>query len=375
MRVTVLHNHPIHYKHLLFTAIAEQGAELNVIFAARSSNLRTASLQPAGKNYRSHFLSDSNFESLPQFRSALNAVREFDRCNPDVVIIGGYSYLACWSVLIWAKLRRKPVALWAETNSFDRPRHHATELIKRIFVRACDSGHVYGTTNREYLESLGMDPSAVLIKKATVDWDTFSRRIAQFHVNFRRFVYVGRFSPEKNLPRLLDAFDIVRGQIGAELVLVGYGPEEQMLRQKTEVLGLEESVIFAGSKTQDEVSVILAEADCLVLPSLSEAWGLVANEAICTGVPIIVSDRCGCAIDLAGGDTGWIFKAEETSDLAEKMLEVCRLPLERLREMGEQAIKKGSEYSPNECAKRIYADLQELINRTHISRGGMNGHA
>ena len=79
MRVALLHNHPIHYMHLLFTALAHQGANLDVIFAARTSNQRTASMLPSGENYKSHFLSEGSFESLPQVPTALEAVRVIKR--------------------------------------------------------------------------------------------------------------------------------------------------------------------------------------------------------------------------------------------------------------------------------------------------------
>jgi len=375
MRITVIHNHPIHYKHLLFTTIAGLGAEVDVVFAARSSNLRTASLQPSGEDYKSHFLWDGSFQSLPQIRTALQAVKEVGQCRPDVVIISGYSDLYSWSVLAWAKLHHKPVVLWFESNLFDHSRHLAKEWIKKVFVRGCDVGHVYGKSNLAYLENLGMTPSAIIEKRATVDMGIFSKRRAEFHSEFRRFVYVGRFSPEKNLPRLLDAFRIVRDKSRAELVLVGYGPDEALLKHKTRELGLSQSVVFAGSKTQNEVSITLAESDCLVLPSLSEPWGLVANEALCTGLPIIVSDRCGCALDLATGETGWTFKAEDTAELAERMQEVCALSLKRLNEMGEAAVTIAAEYAPEACAKRILASLQELVDRRRSSKGLVNGHA
>jgi len=355
--------------------MAQQGAEVDVVFAARSSNMRTAALQPAGQSYNSHFLSDGSFESLPQIRTAMRAIGAFSRCRPDVVIIAGYSYLPTWSVLAWAKFRRKPVALWFESNLFDHPRQLFKESIKRIFVRGCDVGHVYGKSNRTYVEYLGMKPSAILEKRATVDWALFSKRRAEFHSDFRRFVYVGRFSPEKNLPRLLEAFCIVRQKSRAELVLVGYGPDEPLLREITHDLGLNESVVFAGAKTPEEVSMTLAECDCLVLASLSEPWGLVVNEALCTGLPVIVSNQCGCALDLATQGTGWIFQAENTPDLAEAMLHVCELKLERLREMAQLAVKLASEYAPEAGAKRILANLEELLDRRRTSKGMVKSHA
>ncbi len=368
MRVALLHNHPIHYMHLLFTALADQGASLDVIFAARSSNQRTASMLPLGENYRSHFLSEGCFEALPQVQSALHAGRIIKQCRPDVVIISGYFYLPAWSVLAWAKLHRKPIVFWFETNQFDRRRGRAKEVIKRVFVGACDVAHVYGSSNREYLESLGMKRSAIIEKRATIDSGLFLKRRAAFHSGFRRFIYVGRFSPEKNLPRLLEAFQIVRRKNQAELILVGYGPDEQLLRQQTRDLGLSESVIFTGAMTQEEVGRALADSDCLVLPSLSEPWGLVANEALCSGIPIIVSNRCGCAKDLVTEDSGLVIEPEAPEQLAEAMDKVCSLSVERLKEMGQAALKIAGEYTPEAGAHRVLANLEELLEHDRAEK-------
>jgi len=318
---------------------------------------------PFGGNYRSHFLSDGSFETLPQATSALHALQVVKQCRPDVVIISGYFYLPAWSVLAWAKLHRKPVAFWFESNQFDRTRGTAKELIKRVFVGACDAAHVYGSSNAEYLESLGMKRSAIIEKRATIDSELFLKRRAAFHSGFRRFIYVGRFSPEKNLPRLLEAFQIVRRRNKAELILVGYGPDEEQLRQQARELKLSESVVFAGAMTQDEVGCALADSDCLVLPSLSEPWGLVANEALCSGIPIIVSSRCGCARDLVTEDSGWVVEPEVPEKLAEAMDKVCMLSVERLKEMGQAALKIAGDYTPEAGAHRIIANLEELLRR------------
>jgi glycosyltransferase involved in cell wall biosynthesis len=369
MRVTILHNHPIHYKHLLFEAMAAQGVNVDVIFAGRSSSARTAWMQPSGGGYRSHFLWDGGFESLPQVRTAALAVRMAERCCPEVVIVGGYWYLATWSLLGWAKARQLPVALWFESTRLDHPRGKVKEGLKRTFVGWCDVAHVYGRSNREYLEQLGMPHRAIVEKTGPVDTGTFLKRLAAFHEGYRRFIYVGRFSPEKNLPCLLQAFKTVAARRKAELVMVGYGPDEMTLRRQVHALDLDGRVEFAGPKTQDGVSQLLAGADCLVLPSSSEAWGLVINEALCTGVPVLVSDRCGCARDLVTAETGWTFPTGNAEQLAARMLEVCDLTVARLREMGAAAVSLGSEYSPQSCAERIVESLQELLARKDSKAG------
>jgi 1,2-diacylglycerol 3-alpha-glucosyltransferase len=174
---------------------------------------------------------------------------------------------------------------------------------------------------------------------------------------------------------LLEAFRIAHLKSRAELVLVGHGPDELLLRQMTRDLGLNEAVVFTGPKTQDEVSQTLMGSDCLVLPSLSEPWGLVSIEALCTGIPVVVSNRCGCARNVVTEETGWTFPAEDTEELARTLAEVCSLPLERLQKMGEAAVKLSAEYSPDACAKRILANLEELLARHRGALGGINGDA
>jgi len=105
------------------------------------------------------------------------------------------------------------------------------------------------------------------------------------------------------------------------------------------------------------------QSDCLVLPSLSEPWGLVANEALCSGLPILVSNRCGCARDLVTADTGWSFEAEDTNELASRLETVCLLPVERLHAMGAACIHLADEYNPEKCARRILDYCEVLAHK------------
>lgn len=363
IRVAILHNHPIHYSHLLFTAMSEGGAEVDVVFAAKSSDERTTSLQPLGSTYKSHFLSDGSFQSLPQIKTALRAIEALAACRPDVVVIGGYSYLAAWSSLWWAKLHRKPVVLWSETHRGSGGRRPVKESIKRLFVMGCNAGHVYGKSSRAYLEELGMKSSAIAEKRAVVDTEQFFGRRAGFHAEFRRFVFVGRFVAEKNLLCILDAFARVHKTCRAELLLVGYGPLEPDLGRRVEELSLDASVVFVGACHQDRVCQLMAESDCLVLFSKSEPWGLVVNEAQCVGLPVIVSDRCGCAPDLVHQDTGWVVESDNVRGLAETMEAVCRMGVGELKRMGAAARRIAVEYSPAASANRVLMQLRNLTVR------------
>src|SRR5206468_3929765 len=114
---------------------------------------------------------------------------------------------------------------------------------------------------------------------------------------------------EKNLSRLIRAYHLYREQDTVEpwdLVLVGGGPEEISLRRQVNESALK-GVWFAGTRQIDDLPIYYALAKCFVLPSVSEPWGLVVNEAMASGLPVLVSDRCGSAELVQNGNNGFVF--------------------------------------------------------------------
>ena len=91
---------------------------------------------------------------------------------------------------------------------------------------------------------------------------------------------------------------------------------ENALKATVQRIGLEESIQFFGFQAYDSIPAWYARTACLILPSVSEPWGLVINEAMASGLPVIVSDRCGCADDLVeDGANGYIFSAKNADSL------------------------------------------------------------
>jgi glycosyltransferase involved in cell wall biosynthesis len=97
-------------------------------------------------------------------------------------------------------------------------------------------------------------------------------------------------------------------------------------------------VTFAGHKSYDEIPSYYSSAKALILPSRSETWGLVVNEAMAAGLPVIVSQRCGCADDLVTeGDNGWVFDPDAPTALTNILLKLDRLSDEQVRRMGDRS--------------------------------------
>jgi glycosyltransferase involved in cell wall biosynthesis len=370
--VVIIHNHWIHYKDLLFRAMLARSLSFKVLFTAASSKFRLPARALAEAPYSYEISFPAEYERVNNLHAAIRTWRALTRLRPRILVISGWYDGAGWSAWAWGISHKTPMLLWAESNSCDRPRHFAREAVKRFFVRRFVKAYVYGQSNREYMLQLGMEDHQILTKRAVLDVRRFTR-----HPEVRRdpgcltFLYVGRFSPEKNLESLLEAIHQLRGERlpkPLKLVLAGYGPLESKLRALVGKLDLQDSVVFTGAVEQEHLPSIYSAADVFVLPSLSEAWGLVANEAMCCELPVALSNRCGCAKDLAIPDTGWTFDPTDISDMVRVLRCIAVTPTERLAEMGKGARELSAQYSPENCAAQVVGSIsQQLDNQERNS--------
>ena len=366
-RCVIIHNHPIHYKHLLFQALAKAGMDFEVLFTGAFSSQRLERPLPENREYRYRVGFEGSYESAPAGVAARFVWRSLDRLRPDALIISGYYDVAAWTGWIWARLHGVKRILWAESNEFDRPRHFIRELPKRLFVRNCDLAHVYGTSNAAYLRKLGMPKNCIYIKRAVADTSRFvnHKEIEPRAPGPVQLLYVGRFATEKNLEFLLRALgDLKQDRSNPALVLslVGYGPLEGELQTLTRNLGLENLVRFRGKALQAQLPEIYQSADAFILPSTYEPWGLVANEAMLCCLPVLLSTQCGCTADLIRQDTGWSFSPLDRSGLTGLLEVLVATPREQLRRMGNTARKLAAEYSPENCAGIVSTTIREVLS-------------
>jgi len=195
---------------------------------------------------------------------------------------------------------------------------------------------VGGTPHREYIAALGVPLDQVFTGYDAVDNEHFrigadrARGAAQ---RLRKklalpphfFMACSRFVQKKNLARLLQAYAKYRqatGEAAWSLVVVGDGELMGELMTLRCQLGVEEHVLFPGSKSYEELPIYYGLAEAFIHASTTEQWGLVVNEAMAAGLPVLVSERCGCTSDLVvPGINGLLFDPEDVTSIAEAMLE------------------------------------------------------
>jgi glycosyltransferase involved in cell wall biosynthesis len=242
----------------------------------------------------------------------------------------------------------------------DRPRSALRERLKSLLVRTLyDCAIVGGKRSAAYVRRLGLWEHSVGGCYDVVDNEYFAREVPIARSTApkdsrQHFLFVGRLAEEKNVAGLIRAYRLYRdagGQWG--LVLVGQGPLGEDLRVLTAVLGLTSDVKFEGHKDIGSLVPYYAHATAFVLPSTSEPWGLVVNEAMASGLPVIVSSRCGCVDDLVkDGENGYITDVD-IEQLAGSMLRMSTLTDDERQAMGRRSLHIIASYSPSGFAAEV----------------------
>ena len=291
---------------------------------------------------------------------------------PDTILCGGYNYLAYWQALVWARSRRIPFFLWSESNLQDqRPGHATVEMLKQEFFRRCSGFVVPGQSAAEYLRAHRIGDELIFGAPNAVDNNYFAsgaaaaRRHPDMHrkeLNLpgRYFLFVGRLVAEKGVIDLLAAYakldDAVRRQVG--LLFVGDGTARGQLERQAATIS--PGVIkFAGFVQREQLAAYYALAEMLILPTHSDTWGLVVNEAMACGLPVILSSIAGCAVDLVRENwNGLLIPAKNVPSLA---LAMQRLVSDSdLRgAMGANSSAHIAGYSPQEWSQGI---LRAMVN-------------
>jgi len=208
--------------------------------------------------------------------------------DADCVVIGGWNQPAFWSAVVAAKLRRTPVVAWVESTDRDR-RSGRLEQLKRPLLRVLDAFVVPGSASRDYLARLGVPPDRITVAPNAVDQRIFAAAARTRTNGPVRLLGVGRLAVEKGFDTLLQAAD----GLPVEIQLAGSGPEESRLRRLAGA-----NVAFLGQVERDALPALYANADIVVMPSRSDPWGMVLNEAALAGRPLVSTDAAGAAHEL-----------------------------------------------------------------------------
>jgi glycosyltransferase involved in cell wall biosynthesis len=273
-----------------------------------------------------------------------------DEIQPDAVAIAGWGSMDARACLEWCRHHAALAIVMSETREADGRRVWWREWLKSRLIRRLDGALVGGKSHRDYLVKLGIPSELIRYGYNVVDNAYFRAESAQWRTNDQQhglvinpyFLASNRFVERKNLIRLVQAYSaVVRTDIFAcgaatDICLVGDGPQRAKLHSTCQALDLpvveaapwevEADVSFLttgprvflpGFRQIEELPRFYAHACCFIHPAISEPWGLVINEALAAGLPVLSTVNAGAAEELViEGVNGFIFDPLDTSSIA-----------------------------------------------------------
>jgi glycosyltransferase involved in cell wall biosynthesis len=288
--------------------------------------------------------------------------------QPRAVAVPGWSPPYALLALSWCLKTATPAVLLSDSTALDKRRPFLAESMKRQLLRLYPAALVGGSRQIQYLRRLGFPGTAVFPGYAVVDNAHFRRfqpRDEAGPAARRCFLVCCRFDPVKNLPRLLEAYARYRqaaGSLAWELTIAGDGPERDRLCGLMTALYLNGSVRLAGFVQYDGLPALYGRAGAFILPSVSETWGVVVNEAMAAGLPVLVSNRCGCAPDLVeDGRNGFTFDPYDTEELARLMLRMSTMSDAERAAMGQASSEIICRWTPETFATNLMKAVEVAL--------------
>lgn len=228
----------------------------------------------------------------------------------DEVIVGGYDNFTTWLPVLVSVRKRNSVII--ESTFRETKTQGIRAFLKKVFFKRVNRAYVCGSPHEKLTRMFGF-------KGECVRWNSVGliNRVPQPAYTERgsvsNFLFVGRLIEEKNLGWLIDRF---AEHPELNLSIIGFGPLEQALKKKVK----SPNITFVGAINNTELPKWYQEADVFILPSKSETWGLVVEEALNNGTPVMLSEAVGCADDLVQElATGVVFKGGDKADFDTKL--------------------------------------------------------
>lgn len=307
--------------------------------------------------------------------------------QPDAILaVGGYRPVEMLATLRWATQHAVPIILCSESKRDDATRFAPIEWLKGRLVRSYDAYLVAGSPHEAYLRSMGVASAAIFQGNNAVDNHLFSEVVAQIHggelpiegglKQASYFLANNRFIPRKNILRLVQAYADYRRSVPDPwaLVLVGDGPTWSSVREWARENAVQ-GVVMPGFIQVEGVAEYYARAGCFIHPAEQEQWGLVVNEAMAAGLPVLVSRTAGSRYDLVEeGRNGNTFDPLSIEEIREALLSIHRAPSSYLESAGRRSKEIIKHWGPERFGTALVAALEYARSNAPKKRGGSAGH-
>ncbi len=300
-------NQPAFYKIRLWNAISQKKKVLVIFLCAIEQSRNTDFVK--GQMQFDHVILEGGWKK--RIRTILSILRENKYRQ---LIVGGWDNVIL-RVLPFCSPKKKNAFL-CESSIYEYKYGFIRDAIKKIILKRYSKVYVAGMAQRRIFDYLAFKGVTTLVGGCGL-LNYIPQPPYQERANVSRFLSVGRLVPEKNLSMLIAVFNCLPH---LELIIAGFGEQEKVLKSIAK-----SNITFIGAIENSRLSDYYQDADVFILPSVSETWGLVVEEALNNGTPVIVSDRVGCREDLVSDKNGIVFPFNDSIALHEAIIKMTQI--------------------------------------------------
>lgn len=392
-RLAILNSHPIQYFAPLYRRLSQEAdLEVTVFFCSRQGVKRYydggfgQEVQwdiPLTEGYKHKFLPNwRRHDAVGGFFSLINPsiIKELQTGEYDAIWVHGHNHATYLLAIFVAKLLKTAVFMRAETHLLLQ-RTGLKSFIRRplmtAFYHLCDACLAIGTQNAAFYRYHQVPEEKIFLVPYTVDNNFFKQAVGQYTQNrldLREamglpahqpiILFASKLTERKRPLDLLQAFHKLQQQnIVATLIYVGSGSEEAKLRAYVQDHALHD-VYFLGFQNQLALPKFYAVSDMFVLPSENEPWGLIINEVMCAGLPVIASQEIGAVADLIhNNENGFTFPAGDIAALTECLRKIVVDPSLRKR-MNGRSLEIINNWNYEQCVIGVKQALAYTTGKT-----------
>lgn len=371
LRTIVLTNFLPPYRVPLLRALRDSVQQLRVLVSTRMEGNRDWDVQwddldvvkQRTLTFQSQWRHPSGFGERVYVHVPIDTFGQMRRYAPEVIISGEMGARSVFAALYKTLNTHVKLILWATVSEHsERGRGRLRSILRRWLLSRADAVLVNGESGARYVAAFGVPKERVFRVPYTTRVDEFTEcSLRRDGTAARRLLFVGQLIERKGLLPLFEA--LARwcrshpDQV-ADLWIVGGGPLREGLSQYPRPTNFQLTML--GPVPYDTLPSIYAQCGVLVFPTLADEWGIVVNEALAAGLPVLGSSYSQAVEELiVHGQNGWLIQPDQAASLDDMLTQVFETPVERLEEMREIARKNALALTPRSAAAGIVAALEQ----------------
>lgn len=324
IKVAIITNIPTPYRNKQWEYYSKcKYLDITVFYCAKIENDRHWEVD-SSKGIKEVFLKGLTYKNYHFNPGILKVILQ----NYDIFFVGGYGYPSVIMAIAALKLLRKPwVMIIDGISPLNLKKSNLTvDLIKKYFINGAKAYFANGTVSFEYLRNYNVPAEKIFNQYMTVDVDYYIQKesiSSKVRNEIRNelgisdsstvIMYSGRLVEKKGIQDLINATrKLLKDNLDIFTLIVGEGDFKEELKIKSE--DITSNLHFSGHINPDQLYKYYYASDIFILPTYDDPWGLVVNEAISCGLPVIVTNAAGCSLDLVKNN-GIVIKKRDLTEL------------------------------------------------------------